>query len=224
MGNPTLKINQKIFRPYVYPIKRKIYLPNENEFESKDFLNIYMKRRSNKNLGTCSLNDLSKLLRLALKPCMIDKDNTGTIVLKCASPSAGGRFPIDILVGGLFEKERDLYYYNVIDNTLNLIDVGDDLKNDFFQDVNKTLNLGNATLLWFSIQTEKTSSKYMYPESLYWRDAGALLYCFQITCSYLGISSCPIGYLAEDTFSTLFKNEGIISAGGLLVGNLNNTI
>jgi hypothetical protein len=80
------------------------------------------------------------------------------------------------------------------------------------------LPIENACIIWFAIQIDKTASKYINAKPLYWKDTGALLYCIQLVAEYLGLKSCPLGTLANSSFSKLFNTSQIVSGGGLLVG------
>ena len=74
-------------------------------------------------------------------------------------------------------------------------------------------------MLWFSVQYMRTASKYSDYVSLVWRDVGAQLCCLQQAAKYVGIDSCPIGYLAEETFNAMFQTELLVSGGGMIIGD-----
>ena len=217
--NPSLKTNQTCCPTYIYRSISEVFLPIPHQYSSRDFLEVFNSRRSNKSIGVCDYERLSKLLYMVMRPAMIGTDNSGSAVYKRSFPSAGGRSPVDILIclpsQNLFRK---IYYYDPQRHSINLLDLDKNIVNNFITDVNSTLELRNSTLVWFAINIARTSSKYLNPESLYWRDLGALIYCIQITCTYLDLCSCPIGYLAENTFVKLFNDSRIISGGGIIVG------
>ena len=88
----------------------------------------------------------------------------------------------------------------------------------FQKDVERTLPFRKSTLVWFSVQFMRTASKYSDYMSLVWRDVGAQLCCIQQAAKYVGLDSCPIGYLAEETFDAMFDSDKLISGGGVIVG------
>ena len=149
---------------------------------------------------------------------MISIDDYGVTVYRSASPSAGGRHPIDILVGLLGGGSRKLYLYQPVSHSLRRLTISEEKQQLFFSDVENTLPFGESMLLWFSIQYMRTASKYTDYMSLVWRDVGAQLCCLQQAAKYVGLDSCPIGYLAEDTFDRLFESDALLSGGGLIVG------
>lgn len=219
MSGPSIREKHLEYEPFVYPSLEKITLPVVTSSERrKDFLDVFRGRRSEKRLGVCGNEELSEILYYAVKPYTISRDDYNMTVYRSASPSAGGRHPIDILLG-LQEKEgRRLYFYEPLSHSLLRLDIPVELQREFFDDVNQTLQLGDSVLIWFSIQYMRTASKYTDYESLVWRDAGAQLCCLQQVAKYVGLDSCPIGYLAEDTFYRMFHCDSLISGGGMIIG------
>lgn len=217
--NPAPRKRHKIFKPFQYPIENKIILNRPESFPKKDFIETLISRRSQREFSKVLMEDLSFLLYLSTKTESIEIDDTGFITSKRTTPSAGARHPIDILVStDESNSKRELSYYNPIDHTLGKLDINEYNLNLFFNEVSQNLPLENACLIWFAIQTEKTASKYSNPETLYWKDTGALLYGLQLIAHYLNLKSCPLGTLGYNSFPKLFDESQIISGGGLLIG------
>ena len=220
MSGPTVREQPLEFTPYMYKTGKTIKLPGvEVSQEAVDFLTVLKERRSVKQLGKCTLEKLSQILYYGVKPYCIGKDDYGMTVYRSAAPSAGGRHPIDILVGLKEWDGRHLYLYLPLNHSLRRLDVEIELAAAFFDDVEHTLPMGVSVLLWFSVQYMRTASKYTDFMSLVWRDLGAQLCCLQQVAKYVGTDSCPIGYLAEDTFNALFQTELLVSGGGMIIGD-----
>jgi SagB-type dehydrogenase family enzyme len=114
---------------------------------------------------------------------------------------------------------RNLFYYNPIDHTLGKITTKKRRLTSFLKHVNKVLPYHDASIIWFVANTNKTSAKYQYAESLIWRDAGAYIYCFQIVAEALKLKSCPLGTLGEPFITDLVDaNNASHGVGGILVG------
>jgi hypothetical protein len=219
MSGPSLLDKPIPFEPYVYEGGEVIKLPEMETIERRiDFLEVFSQRRSVKRLGACPINVLSEILFFAVKPYCIGEDDYGAIVYRSAAPSAGGRHPIDVLVGIKEGHRRHLFLYQSLNHSLRRLAIADDLQNRFYNDVEQTLPFGDSTLLWFSVQYMRTASKYTDYMSLVWRDVGAQLCCLQQAAKYVGIDSCPIGYLAEESFAKMFHTDKLISGGGMIVG------
>lgn len=220
MSGPSIRERHLEYVPFKYPCAEKIILPEVTlSVPDKNFIEVFKNRRSVKQLGSCPLDMLSVILFYAVKPFMISKDDYGMVVYRSASPSAGGRHPIDILVGLPDKEERRLYLYEPLSHSLLRLNIPIELQKCFFDDIDKTLPLGESILIWFSIQYMRTASKYTDYESLIWRDAGAQLCCLQQVTKFVGQDSCPIGYLAEETFGRLFNCQSLISGGGMIIGS-----
>lgn len=219
MNGPSIRERHLEYAPFVYPSLERITLPRVTSSKRQnDFLDVLRERRSVKQLGGCAIENLSEILFYAVKPYTIYKDDYDMTVYRSASPSAGGRHPIDILVGLPDNEGRRLFLYEPLSHSLLRLDIPIELQLEFFNDINQTLTLGDSILIWFSIQYMRTASKYNDYESLIWRDAGAQLCCLQQVTKYVGLDSCPIGYLAEDTFGKMFNSASLISGGGMTIG------
>ncbi|SRX76389.1 nitroreductase family protein [Aequorivita antarctica] len=218
MKNPKPKNSNDEFHPFKYPFSTKTKLNRDFKAREGDFLDVLLTRRSSQKLGYIALEGIAELLYFTNKIHSISIDDSRFLISKRTVPSAGGRHPVDILVSMPSESARFLQYYNPIDHSLSELSISKDKQKSFFMEVNENLPIADCCLIWFSIQTKKTQSKYENAESLYWRDAGALIYCIQIVSTYLGFKSCPLGGLAIETFNSLFKTNNLISGGGILIG------
>ena len=221
MGGPSIRTTALPFIPFNYPYENEMTLPKVVEdVRAMGFLGVFKERRSVKHLGRCSVEKLSQVLYYSCKPYEISKDDYGMTVFRSASPSAGGRHPIDVLVGLPEQGRRNLFLYEPVKHTLKRLAVSEEKLRLFYEDVESTLSFGESVLLWFSIQYMRTASKYTDYMSLIWRDAGALLCCLQQAAKYVGLESCPIGYLAEESFNNLFNNDALVSGGGMILGSM----
>lgn len=219
MSGPSILEKPISFESYWYEGNEEIKLPKMvADFPSKDFLDVFSSRRSVKRLGECHIDALSYMLYYAVRPYRIGMDDYGVTVYRSAAPSAGGRHPIDVLVGLVENGKRSLFLYQPLNHSLKRLSVEEKLQREFYNDIEQTLYLGDSALLWFSIQYMRTASKYSDYMSLIWRDVGAQLCCLQQAAKYVGLDSCPIGYLAEDTFDAMMQSNLLMSGGGLIVG------
>ena len=220
MKNPIPKNKHEIYNPFIYPIISKVKLEKKFKELNKDFLSVYYDRKSSREFKNLPRKKLSELLYHSNRIKSFKFNNQGYFETSRTSPSAGGRHPIDILVfTPSLSSCKEGYYYNPFEHSLGKIKL---LKKDvisFIEEVDENLPIMNGSLLWFVINTEKTQSKYLNPESLYWKDLGALIYNIQIVCSYLNLVNCPIGTLASNNFHKLFDNKKLISGGGIVIGS-----
>ncbi len=217
MKNPTPRSVAEHFLPFIYPTNQKTFLNRIFPQKKIDFIDVITTRKSSNKLLPISNEDLAELLYYTAKVHSLHQTDSGFFITKRMTPSAGARHPVDLLISP-FANSRVLSYYNPVDHSLNEVLIDRFLANNFFDEVNENASIQEACLIWFSIQQQKTSSKYENAESLYWRDAGALLYCIQIVATFLNLKSCPLGTLAANSFYSLFETESLLSGGGILVG------
>ena len=207
------------FDPFIYPVRQRIKLSLNHDLFEKQFLDVIFSRRSERVSSTINSNQLSQLLHICTRIHSIQMDESGYVLTQRSTPSGGARHPVDILVSISSPiAKRSLEYYNPIDHSLGELSLDKVDMGFFFNEISDNLPIDNACIIWFSIQPEKMNSKYQNPESLYWKETGALLYCIQVVSTYLGFKSCPVGTLASNSFDTLFKTKLLISGGGILVG------
>jgi SagB-type dehydrogenase family enzyme len=220
MKNPTPKKQPDEFIPFEYPIITKRRIKEDFNSKNREFLEVIFSRRSTTNrMNRISIIEIEELLYFSTKIQSIQIDENSFVISKRTAPSGGARHPIDLLVSLPNRLEtRELIYYNPIDLSMNGLEISKLKLSAFFNEVNKNVEIGDSCLIWFAIQTDKTGSKYLNPESLYWRDSGALLYCIQLIANYLGYKSCPLGSLAANSFNFLFDTPCLLSGGGILIG------
>jgi len=216
MANPAPKEAEDTVAAFLFPSKNRIFLPRPMEPPNVNYFDLVLNRVSKRDFGKLSLEDIGKLLWYSARVLSTFAQDNGYILSHRPSPSAGARHPLEILVC------RDaalpsIEYYNPFDHTLNEIDLMPNEINRFVSHIDSCLPIGQGTALWFVAQPERTSAKYHHADSLIWRDAGALIYCIQLGCTALNLSSCAVGTLAEPFVEQLFKGA-VKSSGGIIIG------
>ncbi|MBN8667349.1 MAG: hypothetical protein J0M30_07580 [Chitinophagales bacterium] len=219
MKNPVPKIKEDVSKYFYYPILKRIELAKELDLPQIDFIQTIKNRRSNRVFSKLDIDKLNQVLFLSSKVLTTDVLESGYIISHRASPSAGARHPIDILVMSPCIGKNELCYYNPFDHSLNTLYIEKRDIEEFISHLNSILPTQDATIIWFIAHPGRTAMKYENPLSLVWRDAGALIYCLQISATALDVNSCSIGSLGEPYISRMFKKYGnVFGVGGLLIG------
>lgn len=219
MMDPKPKDEHDLYSGYPYNLGERVFLDRAIVDSQKLFLDVLFSRRSTKSFSeNILLKELSSLLYLSNKISSFSYDQKNYLTSKRTAPSAGGRHPVDILVSIENKDRRNLSLYNPVDHSISELLLDENSLGIFFDKISENLKLDNSCIIWFSIQVNKTGSKYENPESLYWRDAGALLYCLQLVAEYMGLKSCPLGTLAIEEFGNLFDDKRLVSGGGIYLG------
>ncbi len=218
MNNPFPKDNEGKARNFVYPISHTIMLEVPKEKKEPNLFQAIKDRSSIREFNPITVERISAVLWYSARIVAYTIQDNGYILSKRPSPSAGARHPIDIIVA-LPGSIREFFYYNPMNHTLNKLDLDANLASEFIMHINHLLDSASATIVWFIAHPDRTEAKYNNSESLIWRDAGALIYCFQLVCTALEVNSCPLGTLGDPYIHDLFKDYGhTFGVGGLLIG------
>lgn len=219
--NPEPRKKNKKINNIFYEVKEYISLPKENKVPDTTFSEVLKNRKSERDFSSLTLQQISDLLWNAAKVKSVSLSNEGQILTHRASISAGAIHPIDIFVSPAKPlNKRNLFYYDPFGHRLGSLITNKEVLCDFFKTIHLCLDCTNATILWFGASLERTGAKYKNPESLVWRDVGALLMTIHLTAIALNLKSCATGTLAEPIFNNLIGNKyHLISVGGVLIGN-----
>lgn len=216
--NPKPRKIQKETKTFNYQIEEYISLPPIQNVTDPSFFTVLNKRKSERIFNPLSLQQISNLLWHSLKVKKIILSEGDKILSHRASPSAGAIHPVDVFISLPTKFEfLNLYYYNPYIHKLATLKFNKSELKIFFKNINKSLPLEKATVIWFAAQPERTAIKYKNYDSLIWRDAGALTMTVQLVATALNINSCPIGTLGQPFLSKSFGKK-LISGGGLLLG------
>lgn len=217
LNSPTPRKSELRHFEFPYKIIGKKYLPKPTVPCDIPFFQVLLSRRSRRNLGYLTDNILSELLWYSAKTLSLQKQENGYLWQHKPSPSAGGRHPIDLLL--FSRKTSKVRLYDSLAHSLCEIRVESSLLKDFIEFINEILQVGEATIIMFAAQFDRTLSKYEYGESLVWRDAGALLATISLVAEALGLHSCALGVTGEPLLSELLRsNDQVVGVGGCLVG------
>lgn len=142
----------------------------------------------------------------------------GTIWQSRIAPSAGGCHPIHIVIVGAPDFSRDVLVYDAEHNgfgVLGSVDVK--LLRKTLKETDKCLRVLRGTVLWFFADLSKTGGKYHHPESLVWRDSGALLASIALVAEALGLRSCGLGIHETPSLRKILKlPASVIGVGGCI--------
>jgi hypothetical protein len=77
-----------------------------------------------------------------------------------------------------------------------------------------------GTLFWFAAQSVKTHARYQNPDSLIWRDSGALLATIGIVAEALSLNCCGLGVTGNPLVSQMINaSDFVVGTGGCIVGS-----
>jgi SagB-type dehydrogenase family enzyme len=135
------------------------------------------------------------------------------------SPSGGGCYPIQILVIRTVAHLKSLLAYFPEHHAFGVCDLSSGtVFNGCLQDVERCLQTGNGTILWFVADLGLSGKRYHNPESLAWRDSGALLATVSLVAEGMGLNCCGLGLHDIPSLRKFLKLEDwTIGVGGCVL-------
>jgi SagB-type dehydrogenase family enzyme len=217
-GVPKPRCAPLEYIPFEWPYTAIESLPLPTERLDIGFFHVLEKRRSVRDHGDLSISDLASLLWFT---CRIKSwgDNSA-LGFPCSLrpvPSAGAIHPIHVLIssptsGGWKRYIPESHSFGTIDaNVVSDIPFRETLA-EFFP-------CSHSIIISLVAEPGKTASKYEFPESLVWRDAGVLQGFFAITAAALDINLCPVGVTGAPLAFNLDKEGHLLDVGVLLLGS-----
>ena len=136
------------------------------------------------------------------------------------SPSGGGCHPIQLLVLRASVLPDALLVYNSQHHVFGVREMpGPKLIEKCLREVDTCLEIHNGTVIWFVADLARSGSRYRNPESLAWRDSGALLATIGLVAEGMGVECCGLGLHEIPTLRRFLKRgQQVIGVGGCIVG------
>lgn len=131
-----------------------------------------------------------------------------------AWPSAGGVYPVEVLVEGI-EGFPGLFRYCPDNHELQELDVEPALSNALRSLAETCLPTTPATLLWLIACDERLAGRDEVAKSLVWRDAGALLSTIHLTAHALGLLAAPLEVTGEPQLSQITWSMPVCGVGAM---------
>ena len=86
------------------------------------------------------------------------------------------------------------------------------------REVDQCLESHKGTIIWFVADLARSGARYKNPESLAWRDSGALLATISLVAEGMGLNCCGLGLHDIPTLRKFLKLEDrIIGVGGCIL-------
>lgn len=109
--------------------------------------------------------------------------------------------------------------YAPLRHELELLSVPEEQRaQDFIDAIRSLLPLARGTALVFLADLSRVASVYENPESLLWRDAGALLQTLFLSAIAFRLAFCPLGIRGFEVAEALGLRDRTIAAGVCLIG------
>jgi len=207
---------------FSYRVIGREYLAIPEPPSECSFWNVLASRRS-RRAGPIAKAQLTDLLWYSAKTRASYREQDGFLWQSRPAPSAGGRHPIDVIV---LQEERGQVMgrlYDPIAHALCKLSIDQRRAITFYRHVNAMISASDGVVIWFVAQFGRTLGRYVYGESLVWRDAEALLATVYLVCEALGLACCAIGSTGNPDIPQIVGAEKeLTGVGGCIVGSRNH--
>lgn len=187
---------------------------------SLDFWDVVKNRQSRRQYEKLDRECLSQLLWHAVKSRKTILRSSHIRWQSRPYPSAGGVHPIEILVVEKVAGTTKCAWYNATSHSLDCPRLASSCQAELLFDMaNDVLPVQDGTILWFVANYTLVRSSYANPESLVWRDSGALLATIYLVAEALGLACCALGATGTSCVrEALLVPSEFVGVGGCLVG------
>jgi nitroreductase len=207
--------------PILWPVIWKLSLPTLVIAPQSRFADVMRLRRSERHLDRTSLRRVTEILAFATQP-LSSWSSAGLPRQSSPTAASGGLHGIELLVAPSPTMQR-LFRFAASENSLDRLDAQRDAIAALEQRCNACLpNAASASTIFLVADRRKYEAAYIHPESLIWRDAGALLQSLSLTATAFGLGSCILGIHGNEIGQALpgiaaqLQPCGIIKVGTVL--------
>lgn len=217
LKSPVPKADIDRVAPYDWPVTSVQVLGRAPPVPKREFLEIVSARQSRREFTALTETELAEFLYLANRTCEMGRNNVGVQIEHRPAPSAGGLHAIQCLV-----HQSNLAVWSRYDSVRHAFELlsldacsADELPcqaRNFFSAA------AEATVIWYVADMTRLGASYHHPESLAWRDAGALVSMHALVAEYLGYAYCPLGITGANEADGLSDKRELMGVGVALVG------
>jgi len=212
-GEPVPRAVTTVCRQTIVGRGPLIMLPRAIERPPIDFFDVLDARRSTTG-ATLPTKQLSSLLWHSMRLRYRRAGRFGIGRESRSAPSAGGLHPVRLLVlpvdhadGGIYDDHRHaLVPIDAAALALNRASVGE------------ILGVARGTTIQLVADPALVGACYENPESLIWRDAGALIATVCLVATALGQTATPVGRVGSAIVNAAGLSEVFIGTGAVHIG------
>lgn len=135
------------------------------------------------------------------------------------APAGGGCYPIQVLGVRVATLPNSVLAYYPEHHLFGVRDlISDGIFERCVAEVGRCLKTDRGTILWFVADLGRSGKKYHNPESLAWRDSGALLATLGLVAEGMGLNFCGLGLHEIPSLRRFLKLEvWTIGVGGCVI-------
>jgi len=219
LGNPRPRRRPLDKRDVSWPTRRVLPLIPPISSDAPACLRILGDRQTRRAFRVLTAKQLSSFLWHAARTRISYRDWNGRLFQSKPSPSAGGCHPHDLLIVRPSKQGLAAFIYDSNAHSLGELRCQKRDLRHFAKQVAQVVPNQSGTIIWLVGQPQRTANLYWNPESLLWRDAGALIAVMAIVAEALNLSFCPVGITGDlPLLRLLRRRDRLYGFGGAIVG------
>jgi SagB-type dehydrogenase family enzyme len=170
-------------------------------------------------LETLTLQQLGDLLWHAYRVRRRAQVAGGRVWESRPCPSGGGCYPVRVVVLRMASMPQALLVYFAEHHAFGVHDLHTKaLLRKALAPIARCLRPGKGTLLWFVADLGLSGGRYQHPESLAWRDSGALLATIGLIAEGMRLNCCGFGAHDMPTLRRFLRlGKSVVGVGGCVL-------
>lgn len=204
------------WQPINWPVRRTIKLRSQSPPPLSRFADVLLNRRSNRQMSHVPLGLVVELLRLCARTLGswtyrgLDRHQSPAI-------SSGALHGLNLVLAPVSPYPR-LFRYDRIGDRLDALNVTHpDQVKALRRHVEECLpEAVNGVTVVLVADRAKYNAAYHEPETLIWRDSGALLQIIAMSANAFGLSSCPVGIHGDEIVGALTADRDRLFGCGVI--------
>ncbi len=207
------------FAPNIpWPVKRTLRCPPIMPPPPSLFTDVVEARRSDREMSHAPLREIINAVAFATRPRFV-LANDALKRTHRPTPSAGAIHPLDVVLIDWRVAPRVMRYDSFFHQLelLKAFESAKDLTN-LAHATEEILPRARATAIVLLGDTTRVAAAYDNSDTLFWRDAGALLQTLFLTATAFRLVFCPLGILGHEVVRALGLEHRLTAAGVALIG------
>lgn len=186
------------------------------------FTDVFEARRSDREMSRAPLREIINVVAFGTRPRFVLANDTLKRTRR-PTPSAGAIHPVDVVLIDWRVAPR-VMRYDSFSHQLELLEAVESPKDltNLVHATEQILPRARATAIVLLCDTTRVAAAYDNSDTLFWRDAGALLQTLFLTATAFRLAFCPLGILGHEVVRALGLEHRFTAAGVALIGRPSN--
>jgi hypothetical protein len=204
--------------PIPWPVRRVLQCPPINPPPTSSFTTVFEDRRSVRTMTAAPLREIINVVAYATRARFVLAEDTLQRTRR-PSPSSGALHPIEVVIVDWRGAPRIMHYDPLAHQLDILVPKGLNNLYELAHAAGEIVPHARGTTVVLLADAARVAAAYDNPQSLLWRDAGALLQTLFLAATAFRLAFCPLGILGHEVVQALGLKKRITAAGVAMIGH-----